>query len=266
MSKVDTSLQVWLGNVPAGETPSDVKAQIASHGCGWPHFVKVLKSKHVGVKVMNCIVTMPSAASAFDLLHGHVTWSNGKHAVIRAAFDDKKPKGKESADEAGIRWKRDQLVRQLAQVDAQIDASSSSSGKPGTWYRAEDGLSSSSSGPAVVKSVGTLLKEEIDKLKTNMQIPVAVKTEEVQEESPKICPSMAQPVPHGPDESGIWGSSPLSSPPRKTYRSNPYLLSPDPRITKPAPKAPRKLVRKNARVNWDELSPVSAPSSEFSEH
>ena len=260
MSKVDTSLQVWLGNVPAGASPSDVKAQIASHGYGRPHFVKVLKSKHAGVKLMNCIATMPSAESATDLLHGYVTWSNGKHAVIRSAFQDKKPSKGESADEAGVRWKRDQLVRQLAQIDAASSSGEEAKGQHGPWHRSTGSASSSlqSSGPEADKSVDTLLKAEIDKLKTNMTIPVATKKEvkeEDQEALQQICSNVAQPVPHGP----------VSSPPPHTHRTSPYLLSQSPHVNPYllSPEPPMK--GSIARETWDELSPVSPLSGEFSE-
>ena len=239
---------MWLGNVPAGASPSDVKAEIASHGYGYPHFVKVLKSKHAGVKLMNCIVTMPSAESATDLLHGYVTWSNGKHAVIRSAFEDKKPTNGESADEAGVRWKRDQLVRQLAQIDS---ASSSGKGTYGPWHRATGSASSSSqsSVPGADTSVDTRLKAEIDKLKTNMKISAAFE--------PKSPPKS----PH--TGFGLWVRSPVSSPPPQTHRTNPYLLSPSPKQTNPPlmKTAPKKLARP-APSTWDDLSPVSPASAD----
>ena len=259
---MDTSLQVWLGNVPAGTSPSDVKAEIASHGYGYPHFAKVLKSKHVGQKLMNCIVTMPSAEAANELLHGYVTWSNGKHAVIRAAFADKKPTKGESADEAGVRWKRDQLVRQLAQIDAtppssHTPASSSSGDKDsfGPWYGAPDND----------KDVGPMLKEEIGMLKKAMAVPIVAKEEELEEDSQQDCHNVAQPVPHAPTRK------------RSMEVASTDLGLKDPRHHKAAPtqrprsplrfKGPRLTVTKCARSswdrrNWDELSPVSLPATE----
>ena len=127
MSKMDTSLQVWLGNVPTGASPSEAKAEIASHGYVWPHFVKVLKSKHVGNKLMNCIFAMPSTECATELLTGFMTWSNGKHVVTRPAFADKKPAKGESAEAVVGRWTRYQLLLKVAQLEATQPSSSSPS-------------------------------------------------------------------------------------------------------------------------------------------